>query len=328
MKLQRREKILAGAALGIAGLAVSCFLLFTGDGRSDQELLDEEAKLTGQIAHTQKLLEEADREQARLAQWRKCALPPDAVLARSLYQNWLESLAGRANFRDVRLSASDAGVRRDQSTRISLALNCTTKLGDLIQFMYDFYSAGYLHQIRKMTIRPGAAAGDLDVDMAIDALSLAAAESTDKLPPEAGHSLQLAKLADYRDPIAARNLFAAFVPPAPHDAQKEAGNDPAATALVTAFTQVDGSWQVWIEDRGAGKRWALQSGESFDIGGRKCLVQTIRGEGDVIVELDRSRRQLRLGDNLRGGTEIGGQRPSSTGEGAAGATKRPPAARG
>ena len=328
MKLQRREKILAGAALGIVGLAVSCFFLFTGDGRSDQELLDDEAKLTGQIAHKQKQLEEAGLERARVAQLKRCALPRDAVLARSLYQNWLESLAGRANFRDVRLSANDAGVRRDQSTRISLALNCTTKLGDLIQFMYDFYSAGYLHQIRKMNIRPGAAAGDLDVDMAIDALSLTAAESKDKLPPEAGHSLQLAKLADYRDPIVARNLFAAFVPPAPRNVQKEAGNDPAATTLVTGFTQVDGAWQVWIEDRGAGKRWALQSGESFDIGGRKCLVQTIRGEGDVIVELDRSRRQLRLGDNLRGGTEIGVQRPNPTGEGAAGAAKRPPAARG
>ena len=328
MKLQRREKILAGAALGILALALSCFFLFTGDGKTDQQLLEDEAKLTGEIAKKQKLLEDAGREQARLVQWRRCSLPPEPVLARSLYQNWLQGLAGRANFHEVRLTASDAGARRDQCTRISFVLNCTTKLGDLIQFMYEFYSAGYLHQIRKMDIRPSNTPGELDVDMSIDALSLAAAESKDKLPPEAGHSLKLAKLADYRDPVVARNLFTAFVRPATPNVQKEAGNDPAASALVTGFTQVDGSWQVWIEDRGAGKRWALQSGESFDIGGRKCVVQTIRAEGDVIVELDRCRRTLRLGDNLRGGVEIHDKPPNPAGEGATGATKRPPSARG
>ncbi len=324
MKLQRREKILAGAALGIVALAVSCFFLLTGDGRTDTELLDEQAKLTGQIANKQKLLQDAVGEQARLAQWRRCALPPDAVLARSLYQNWLQGVAGRANFHDVRIFANDAGGRRDQSTRITFALNCTTKLGNLIQFMYDFYSAGYFHQIRKMNIRPSATPGELDVDISIDALSLVAAESKDKLPPDAGHSLKLAKLADYRDPIVARNLFAAFVRPA-LPAQKDAGNDPAASALVTGFTQVDGSWQVWIEDRGAGKRSALESGESFDVGGRKCMVQTIRGEGDVIVELDRCRRQLRLGDNLRGGVEIPEGRPKPIKEGSTGVTKGFPA---
>jgi hypothetical protein len=334
MNLQRREKILAGAALGVVGLAVSCFFLLTGDGRTDHDLLDEQAKLTVQIANKQKLLQDADREQARFALWRRCALPPEPVLARSLYQNWLHGLTGRANFHDVRLAANDAGTRRDQYTRISFALDCRAKLGDVIQFMYEFYSAGYLHQIRKMDIRPSATPGELDVDIAIDALSLAAAESKEKLPPDAGHSLQFAKLADYRDPIVARNLFTAFVRPASPDEQKVAGNDPAASALVTGFTQVDGSWQVWIEDRGAGKRWALESGESFNIGGRKCTVQTIRGEGDVIVELDRCRRLLRLGDNLRGGVEIRGSvethdgRQNTTGEGSTGATKRPPSAHG
>jgi hypothetical protein len=327
MKLARREKILAGAALGALVLAVACFFILTGDERSDQQLLDEEAKLTGQIAHKEKLVQDAGREQARLIQWRKCSLPPDPVLARSLYQNWLHGLTGRANFHDVRLTANDSVSRRDQYTRISFALNCTTKLGDLVQFMFDFYSAGYMHQIRKMDIRPGATPDVLDVDMSIDAVSLVAADSKDKLPSENGHSLKLANVAEYRDPIVARNLFAAFAPPAPA-AQKVAGNDPAASALVTGFTQVDGAWQVWIEDRAAGQRWALESGKSFDIGGRKCTVQTIRAEGEVIVELDHIRRLLHLHDNLRGGVEVGGERPNRTGAGPTGATKRPPSARG
>jgi hypothetical protein len=328
MTLQRREKILLGVALGLVGMAVLCFLLLTADGISDQQLLDDEVKYTGQLAAKQKLLRDAEHEHARIAEWQRRSLPPEPVLARSLYQNWLQDVAGRANFHDMRIVANDATGRRDQYTRISLTLNCTAKLGDLIQFMYDFYSAGYLHQIRKMDIRPSATQGELDVDFSIDALSLTAAESKEKLPSGVTRSLQLAKAADYRDPIVARNLFTAFVRPTPPDTQKEAGNDPAASTLVTGFTQVDGSWQVWMEDRGAGKRWALQSGESFPIGGKKCTVQTIRAEGEVIVELDRCCRRLRLGDNLRGGTEVSGERPKQTGEGAAGGTKRPPSARG
>ena len=39
MKLQRREKILAGVALGLVGLAGLWFLLFAGDSRSDDQLV-------------------------------------------------------------------------------------------------------------------------------------------------------------------------------------------------------------------------------------------------------------------------------------------------
>jgi hypothetical protein len=126
----------------------------------------------------------------------------------------------------------------------------------------------------------------------------------------------------------ARNLFAGYVPAVPADARPEQGNDPAAATVVTGITQVDGSWQVWMENHTSGKRWALQDGEEFDIGGRSCKVQTIRPEGEVVVELDRCRRSLHLGDNLRGGAEIGGGKPNHMGNGPSGAAKRPAPARG
>ena len=294
MKFQRREKILACTALGVVGLTLGCFFLLTSDGRSDQNLLDDEAKLTGEIASKQKQMDEAAHEQKRIAEWRRHALPPDAMLARSLYQDWLHGLASRASFHEVRLTANDNGVHREQFTRISFALNCTAKLGDLIQFMYEFYSAGLPSPDSQDAHLPERDAWRIGRLIFPSTPSRWPRPSEGPASAGAGHSLQLAKLADYRDPIVSRNLFTAFVPPSPPVAQKDAGNDPAATALVTGFTQVDGSWQVWIEDRSAGSRGA-ESGESFNIGDRKCTVQTIRGDGDVTVELDRCRRQLRLG---------------------------------
>ena len=124
---------------------------------------------------------------------------PTPSLARSLYQNWLRSLAARANFRGTKLASNDAGVRRDQFTRISFTLHAQAELGDLVKFMYEFYSAGFLHQIRKMDIKPNKSSRDLEVNLTIEALSLPTAESKERLPEqEAGHVLQLAKLSDYR----------------------------------------------------------------------------------------------------------------------------------
>ena len=186
MKLQRREKILAGVALGLVGLAGLWFLLFAGDSRSDDQLLADQDKLSSEIEEKAEAAQQAARDAKRLAEWQRRALPPDPVLARSLYQNWLRSLAARANFRGTTLASNDAGVRRDQFTRISFTLHAQAKLGDLVQFMYEFYSAGFLHQIRKMDIKPIQNSRDLDVNLTIEALSLPTAVSKDRLPEGSG----------------------------------------------------------------------------------------------------------------------------------------------
>ena len=62
--------------------------------------------------------------------------------------------------------------------------------------------------------------------------------------------LQLAKLSDYRDPIVKRDFFAAYVRPAPASPpRRDRTVDPADFAFVTGFTEVDGTAQVWIQDR-------------------------------------------------------------------------------
>ncbi len=248
MKLQRREQILAGVALGLVVLVGLGLFFSTGGARTTQELNDDQAKLTTEIENKQKVLQAGEGEQRRLEQWRQRALPRDAVLARSLYHSWLTSLAARANFRELRVSDNDVGGHRDQCTRISFALDCRTNLGDLVQFLYEFYSAGFLHQIRRMDLKPDGNSRDLTVMLTIEALSLTTAESKDSLPTQVGHpqegnAQQPTKLADYRNAIVSRNVFANFVRPMPPmEVRIEA-------ATVTGFTEVDGAWLVWLEDR-------------------------------------------------------------------------------
>ena len=65
MKLQRREKILAGVALGLVGLGGAWFLLFAGDERTHEQLTATEAKLTDENETKQRLLQTADAERER-----------------------------------------------------------------------------------------------------------------------------------------------------------------------------------------------------------------------------------------------------------------------
>ena len=319
MKLQRREKILASLALGLVGLAGLWFLLFVGDNRSFGDLKDDESKLKTEIREKKKQLKAAGQDAKRLAQWQQRSLPPDPLLAPSLYQNWLLSLAKRVDLRETKLESPPAVVRRDQFTRISFTLHAQAKLSDLVEFMYKFYSAGFLHQIRRMDVKPNKNSHDLDVNLTIEALSLPKAESKgklpDKVPQDAGRELQFTKLADYR-PIASRDFFAAYLrpaPPAPPPPKRSV--DPADHTIVTGIIEVDGKAQVWLQDRIGNKLWKLGVGESFTVGNTTGTVQSIHPEGDVVVDFDGHRRMLHLEDNLHGGVEIQDQRPNQPDEG-------------
>ncbi len=317
MKIQRREKILGIAALGLLGLVALYFLLIAGDSRSDEQLATDRTKLTTEIDGKQKMLQAAARDAKRMADWQKRSLPADPVIARSLYQDWVRTLANKVNLHAATIVVNDAGARRDQFSKISCTLRARGSLGDLIDFMHEFYSVGYLHQIRKLDVKPVQSEHDLDINMTIEALSLPTAETKGQLPKETGHGLLLAKRSEYHEPIVARNFFTAYVkpkppaPPAPPQVAAPAPRrrdpptiDPADYAFVTGITEVDGAFQVWLQDRIVGKLWKLGTGEVFAIGKVQGKVETIDPDGGTVIEFDGHRRRLRDGENLHGGIEI------------------------
>jgi hypothetical protein len=307
MTWQRREKILASAAGGLVAVLAAWFLLFGGDSRVSAKLRD---RLRDEVASKQQRLAAAQRDAKRLAEWQRSALPSDRVLARSRYQNWLRGLANQDGFRQLNIESKEVETRRDMFTRMSFSLHGRVALGDLARFLYDFYSAGHLQQIRQMDIKPLEHSRELDVNLTVEALSLPGADRKDQLTKQPGAELRSAKLDDYRGPIAKRNLFAPYTPPASSrshsvaDAKPAGHVDAAQYAFVTGFTEVDGVRQVWIQDRMAGKLWRLGEGESFEVGRLHGTARKIGSTNDVVVEFDGHRRRLRDGENLRGGVEL------------------------
>lgn len=308
MTLQRREKILASIALGLVALAGGWFLFFSGDGRSAAQLAAKCQQLKTEVATKQKELEAAARDAARLAEWKRRALPSDRQLARSLYQNWLRGLANRVHFRQLNIESKELESRRDMFTRMGFTLHGHATLGDLTQFLYEFHSAGHLHQIRQMDVKPLENSRELDVNLTVEALSLPNADRKDRLSAERGKGLKLAKLEDYRDVIVNRDVFAPYVPPKPaKPAVVEKPKKPVDRGqytFVTGFTEVDGQRQVWIQDRIAGKTWQLAEGAEFKVGDLPGKVCSIGPAHEATIDFDGQCRRLRDGDNLRSGTAI------------------------
>ncbi len=303
MKLKRREMILASVTGGLLMLLALWGLFFTGDSRSDDRLLEDRKNLQAELEKKEKVLAVARRDARRLAEWRRRSLPAYAspTVAPSLYQDWLLTLAQNANIRHLRIEYKESSARRvevkDAAARpevFAFTLHGRASLADLTGFLYNFYSAGHLQQIRQMVLKPQENSRELDVSLAIEAMALPDAQNKDQLSKEPGHGLRFAKLEDYRDPITKRDLFTAGA----------RSVDRAEYTFVTGITEVNGTRQVWLFDRMAGKKWILGEGGDFQVGDAHGTVKTIASTREATLEFDGHRRRYHEGDNLRGGEDL------------------------
>jgi hypothetical protein len=313
MKLNRREMILAGVTGGLLLVLLVFVLFFLGDSRSMEKLFDERKAKQADVDKKEKVVNDAKRDAKRLVEWRRRSLPATASPsdAPSMYQDWLRALAKQANIDHLKIDPpKESGPRRvDPKDAVAkpeffaYTLHGQATLADLTRFLYDFYSAGHLHQIRSMTLKPRENTRELEATITIEAVEMPDADRKDALSKEPPiHALHHAKLDEYRELITKRNLFVAYAP------TEVKSVDPAEYTFVTGITEVNGKRQLWLFDRMAGKKWILGEGESFQVGGTQGTVKTIASTREATVEFDGRSRVLHEGENLRGGERARGER--------------------
>ena len=303
MNWQRREKILAAVAGGLALLLAVWLLFFSGDPRSYADLEAARERLAAEVGAKENRMQAAGKAALRLADWQRRALPADTSHARSLYQSWLRQLADRLQFHQLNVDSSGGQSRRNTFTLFTFTLRGHASLSKLVEFLFEFYSAGNLHQIRRIDVKPVENAPELDVNITIEAMSLPGADRKRQLTERRGKTLRLAKLADYNKVIVERNLLGPFSPGG-------ALPDAAKTTFVTAILEVDGRAEVWLVDRTTGKDWKLHEGESLPMESLHGSVKAI-GTNDVTIDLGGRIHRYRCGDNLRGGEEMREPRQST-----------------
>ena len=324
MTLTKRERLLASIVAALVAVLVLWlgFRLFSGPLVLRRAQID---ALQDKINTLQDQVVRAKKAQDRMVQWNRQSLPSDAARAGALYQSWLLELAGKAGFRQKKV---DPGEVRSQSSAYRLlpfTVRGQASLDELVGFLFDFYSAGHLHQIRRITIRPVEKSKDLDLVIAVEALSLPTADRKDQLSQEKGRRLKLGSLAEYRKAIAVRNPLAPYRPPPPVRPPeppvvfepKPEPFDPSRFAYVTGIVEVNGEPQVWVKARTTDEKFQLRQGDKFQLGPFSAVIARIDSR-HVEIEVDGKRHTVPLGSSVRGGpasstkteTSIEGGRPS------------------
>jgi hypothetical protein len=166
----------------------------------------EALNLESQIREKQRTVRLSQLAADRLTLYERRSLPPDLERARSLYQTWLLKAVT-----DVGLSEPNVNVVSSQSHRglyhqLGFTVSGRGDLKQLTQLLYAFYEADYLHRIRRLHLKRIQGSRQLDIAMAIEAVSLPTATHLDGLSEFESGRLAHGDLEKYFETILARNL--------------------------------------------------------------------------------------------------------------------------
>lgn len=238
-----------------------------------------------------------------LAQWEDQSLPADIEAARSLYQAWLVELVDDVGLSGPSVTSSEPSARAGLYRTLSFSVRGRGTLEQLTRFLFAFYQTDLLHQVRSLTITPLQRAEDLDLSLAIEALSLTAATSgadakqAAAAPAEnvyeqfrrrawrVSERLAFPQLEPY-EVIIRRNLFAvggAF--------------DPTDLTYVTSVTESDGRPEVWFTNRATDEVVRLGLGGTLEVGPLTFRLTEVHAT-DVVIEIDNERWLLSPGDRI------------------------------
>jgi hypothetical protein len=283
---EHRQKIL----LGVLGVML---LYFGGEWawrRAVEAPLDSRR---ARIERLQKDLEKREKELARaraavneLATLEEQSLPSDPQVARSLYRAWLLQLVTKVGFANRNVEAGEPVGRRGLYQSITFTVQGRGTLEQLTRFLFEFYRAGHLHQIRSLAITPLSSPGQLDLSLVIEALVLPLAEAKDQLSQSVSDRLAWEKIEAYAV-IPQRNLFGST-----------GTSDPVDQAFVTAIQYVNGRPEVWLTLRTEDKVLKLKPGERFHVGQFAGKVVEIEGDDVVVEEADGQRWLVSFGESL------------------------------
>ena len=314
--MNRREKLLLYGFLGIIALWQGqpvFHSLFIAP-------LDERAQrveaLQTAISENKVRERQLERAVAKLKDWSLRSLPPDPLIASSVYQNWLIELATRVKFKNVTVTAGRVDTRPKGDTYF--AVQATVKgqgtLNELCDFLYEFRNSGLLHRVARMAVdAPRHEANPLlDVTLYVEALSLVNSPARTALiadpahPPASDDRLQerTAYASGTANNVFVRGYTGPRSPPstAPFPVRVTSTPPPpldtgSSVALVAALSDQNGVADAWLYDRRTNVRTVLTVGASFQVGGITGRVVSIDADS-VTLFSDGSEWRLELGENL------------------------------
>lgn len=315
MNLDKRQKVLLGIFAGVLllwqGSGVFWGIFFGPfDERYKQiDVLD--VRLTEKRDANHKL----DLSERQMRTWERRSLPPNPVVASTLYHHWILDLANTHKLERLVVTPKkiSSGATNLVFTRIPVSVTAECKMDQLCQFLYDFYRTDLMHKVTHLTVdsQDYKSNPTFKVTLELEGLSLTSAKSrttlfADKQDKAIADAMARKTLDDYKL-LTDQNRFVRgyngppkpFEPPPP----PAAPFDSAPYTRLVASTHVDGQWEAWLYDATSNQRTVLTIGKEFEIAGVKGQVLEI-GNRFVKLKVKDKNWRLDLGDNLKQMVEI------------------------
>lgn len=297
--MTQREKILAAAVLALLVLWGAKSLL----GRHYARVAERRSQLSEarqQLSDAKLALAVGQHALKQMEKWQEQSLPADRDVAVSLYRSWLLDQLKAAGLSVDDVKPDIRATRGGDFTTIGYVVEAHGTLEAVASLLYEFYRSPQLQQIVRLRLRPGTDESQLDVSLQVEALILPGAAETDKLPEGETERPALADVAEYRQSLADRNLFAAYK--AGQGGMQ--GNvaslpaDDAQHAYVTGIVQNGDKLQVWITVRTTGEVLRLHEGDTLKVGKLEGRIVSIAPRM-VVLESGDQQREVKLGSSLR-----------------------------
>ena len=204
--MNARERQLA---LAVGGLGVVMALWF-GWTYIDSAFRTRRQKietLEREISNFQRQVMAGQAARRKLGEYESRSLPPDATLAKSLYQSWLLSQIEKAGFANPQVRALSPQKEGDLYVKHIFDVSGKGTLPQVVDFLHAFYEADYLHRIVSLVLKPVKESKQLEVSLKIDAASMSTAPTATALHTQKSNRLALQSKQDYYEKIVDRNLF-------------------------------------------------------------------------------------------------------------------------
>ncbi len=323
MNLDKRQKMLVGVLAGVLllwqGSGVLWSIFFGPFDSRNQQIaaLEQTLKTKRDADDNLKLTEHRTRN------WERRSLPPNPIIASTLYHFWISDLASANHFERLTVTPKriSTGTTSAVFTRIPISITAECKMEELCKFLYDFYRTDLMHKVTHIGLESldSKANPVLKVSLELEGLSLASAKPRNTLFGEkqdkaVSDAMSKKTLDDYK-PLTAQNRFARGYngPPKPADppAPPAAPFDSAPyTKLVACIEDGNGELQAWLLDMSSNKNTVIYVGKEFEVAGVKGMVVEIGKRSIKLVVKDKL-WQLEIGESLKQMVEVKGEATKS-----------------
>jgi hypothetical protein len=283
-----RERFLAMTLLGLVivlgGLGLFHVLVYkplsdlgTQLDAADKERTDKAKELAG----VNKEIDRIKKLDPRLTVWEKISLPdaasrdPDETnkhlrKIQVEYEQEINKVLNRAGVRNIKILAQAPDLKsgppinpKDKTPfykKLPFSIEGTGSLAAVVQSMEDFHRMNLLHEVRNFslvkpqTLQQGAAPGDLDIKIGLEALIVNGAGKRAELMPASDPKIKYPAVlqrgrGDYQS-ILTHNMFTGVAGEGPR--QYEKPEDVLRFVKLTSITYTGRRWEATMYDQGKG----------------------------------------------------------------------------